>query len=215
MVTWFNCDEPPWDTTTLREFDFRETFVLVDCSDQPTNLEIRVVRNEEPIKRSVKMRKQSGMAHLNNVNIMLLELGPVSLQYTDRHLPKTRELLKRYRINRNDGNEFECTCINSPADELCGIVNTSVGDICNDIKMFHHGLRLETIRPVSRMAYWCPRRDLNLLRMPWLFGCYGHKRLHNFFRRGILLRLFSVCHTMYVVFPFLWGGWFLFHKTRE
>ena len=153
----------------------------------------------------------------------------MSLQYTDRHLPKTRELLKRYRINRNDGNEFECPynvcsaefsftslvgansipnqvaalngCINSPADELCGIVNTSVGDICNDIKMFHHGLRLETIRPVSRMAYWCPRRDLNLLRMPWLFGRYGHKRLHIFFRRRILLRLFSVCHTRYVVFP--------------
>ena len=33
MVTWFKCDEHPWDTTTLREFDFRETFVLVDCSD--------------------------------------------------------------------------------------------------------------------------------------------------------------------------------------
>ena len=33
MVTWFNCDQHPWDTTTQREFDFRETFVLVDCSD--------------------------------------------------------------------------------------------------------------------------------------------------------------------------------------
>jgi hypothetical protein len=103
------------------------------------------------------------MAHLNNANIMFLELDPVSLQYADRHFPKTRELLKRYRINRNDENEFECPynvcsaeflssslvgansipnqaaalsgCISSPADELCGIVNTSVGDICNDIKM--------------------------------------------------------------------------------
>lgn len=56
MATWFKCDEHPWDTTTLREFDFRETFVLVDCSDQPTHLEIRVVRNEEPIAFRQKVK---------------------------------------------------------------------------------------------------------------------------------------------------------------
>lgn len=203
---WFSCNYHPWSTSTFHD---KDTFILVDCPNRRIHLEINVVRNEVLLRRSTQKRNDGGSAHLDKINIIFLELDSVSLEYANRHFPKTRELLKKYRIKQVDENDFECLsgmcsaefpytslvgansipnqvaalsgCISTTTQELCGIVDPLPGDICNDVDMPHYGLRLERIRLFAKMAYWCPIRDTNTTRTPWLFGVSDSKGYLNFF----------------------------------
>lgn len=200
--SWEDCHQHPWNNAKQ---DFLETYILVDCPDQPLHLEIKVIPNQKLIDRS--RRRRNTVRKLKNIDIMFLELDSVSVEYADRHFPKTRELLKKYRIKRNDKNEYECIngvcsaefpytslvgansipnqvaalsgCVSSTDQQLCGLVNASTGDICRDANMMHYGLRLERIR--QKFAYWCPKRDLNETKTPWLFGVSDSKGYINFF----------------------------------
>ena len=95
------------------DIDYRETFILIECSDRPIHLEIRIVRNPQLVQRSETNQIESGTTPAtsrsstssggtssNSVNIIFLELDSISSHYADRHLPKTRELLKNYRITK-------------------------------------------------------------------------------------------------------------------
>ena len=207
LFSWIQCAQHPWDATE-RDSD-RETYILVDCPGKPLHLEIRVVRNDNLVRRSIRKKRESASTHLGDVNIMFLELDSVSVEYADRHFPKTRELLKRYQIKKKNNDEYECIhgicsaefrytslvgansipnqvaalsgCISSSTKELCGLVNATPGDICNDADVMHHGLQLERLRNVSKMAYWCPERDVEITKTPWLFGISDSKGYINFF----------------------------------
>jgi hypothetical protein len=207
LVSWIQCDRHPWNT--VEHNNDKEHYILVDCPGQPIHLEIKVAHNKDLVRRSYNKRKESASTHLNNINIMFLELDSVSLEYADRHFPKTRELLKKYRIKPNDKMEYECIdgicsaefpytslvgansipnqvaalsgCITSSTQEHCGFVNPKLGIICNDTDMMHYGFRLERIRRDSKMAFWCPNRDLEITKTPWLFGVSDSKGYINFF----------------------------------
>jgi len=207
-LTRIPCDIHPWETG-LR--DPKVNFILVDCPGRPLHLEIDVIPYKRLLERSLKKKKQSSSSHLENVNIIFLELDSVSQEYADRHFPKTRELLEKYRIKRNDESRFECTdgicsaefpytalvgansvpnqvaalsgCITSTIQEDCGLNLTSAlpGEICNDANAIHYGFRLERVRRSSKMAYWCPDRDLEVTKTPWIFGVSDSKGFINFF----------------------------------
>lgn len=215
LVSWIKCDRHPWNTA--KDNNNKEHYILVDCPGQPIHLEIKVAHDKDLVRRSIIKREKSALTHLNKINIMFLELDSVSLEYADRHFPKTRELLKRYRIKPNDKMEYECIdgiCsaefphtllvgANSIPNQVaalggcitCGFVNPEIGVICNDTDMMHYGFRLERIRRSASMAYWCPNRDLEITKTPWLFGVSDSKGYINFFWRRILLQRFSVYNT--------------------
>jgi len=214
LVSWIKCDRHHWNNA--KDNNKKEHYILVDCPGQPIHLEIKVAHDKDLVRRSIIKREKSALTHLNKINIMFLELDSVSLEYADRHFPKTRELLKRYRIKPNDKMEYECIdgicsaefphtslvgansipnqvaalggCITSTFQELCGFVNPEIGLICNDTDMMHYGFRLERIRRSASMAYWCPNRDLEITKTPWLFGvsdlkgyinCFGEEFCYN------------------------------------
>ena len=207
LDSWIKCDRHPWNTA--KDNNSKEHYILVDCPGQPIHLEIKVDDDKNLVRRSIMKRKESALTRLNKINIMFLELDSVSLEYADRHFPKTRELLKKYRIKPNDKMEYECIdgicsaefpytslvgansipnqvaalagCITSTTQELCGFVDPEIGVICNDTDTMHYGFRLERIRRSASMAYWCPNRDENITKTPWLFGVSDSKGYINFF----------------------------------
>ena len=208
-IPWIPCDIHPWDTGEYQ--DQNDNFILVDCPGRPIHLEINIIPHHRLKKRSVTKRKESASTNLENINIIFLEIDSVSLAYAERHFPKTRELLKKYRIKRNDKNEYECIegicsaefpytslvgansvpnqvaalsgCISSTTQDLCGfdLDYASEGYICDDPNSIHNGFQLHRIRKVSKLAYWCPNQDLNATKTPWLFGVSDSKGYINFF----------------------------------
>ena len=102
---WAPCDVHPWER---RRFDDRETFILVDCPGQPLHLEIKIGENQQLLKRSSSKRAISKMYDVEKINIVFLEIDSASQQYADRHFPKTRELLKEYRIKQSGETEYDC-----------------------------------------------------------------------------------------------------------
>lgn len=205
---WIPCDYHPWDGGGQ---DKKETYILFACPGQPLHLEINVIPNERTLKRSFNKRVESSSDHLSNTNIIFLELDSVSQEYADRHFPKTRELLEKYRIKRNGENKFECTdgfcsaefpytalvgansvpnqvaalsgCITATTQEFCGLNTTTAqpGDICNDPNVMHYGFRLDRLRRSVDTAYWCPKRDQEVTKTPWIFGVSHSKGYINFF----------------------------------
>ncbi len=205
---WIPCDFHPWDRKGQNE---RETYIIFACPGEPLHLETNVIPYKRLLKRSLVKRIQSSSDHLNNTNIIFLELDSVSQEYADRHFPKTRELLEKYRIKRNGENKFECTdgfcsaefpytalvgansvpnqvaalsgCITSTTQELCGLNVTTVipGAICNDSNAMHYGFRLDRLRRIGDTAYWCPNRDQEITKTPWIFGVSDSKGYINFF----------------------------------
>ncbi|KAG7362823.1 DUF229 domain containing protein [Nitzschia inconspicua] len=205
--TWFDCQSKhPWD----RKEDFREYFILVDCPERPMHLEVRMLRNDVLLERSRKKREALGYTNGTLVNIMFLEIDSVSQEYADRHFPKTRELLKEYRIRLNaKTGQHNCKkglcsaefsyvslvgansipnqvaalsgCLSSSTQKMCGLNKSSIGEICNDPAQLHHGLRLERVRVVGEQAYWCPLRDTQNMRTPWIFSVLDHRGYINFF----------------------------------
>jgi hypothetical protein len=55
------------------------------------------------------------------------------------------------------------------------------GDLCNDPTEPHYGLQLERIRLGAEAAYWCPKRDIEKLKTPWIFGVSDSRGYINFF----------------------------------
>ncbi|CAB9510836.1 Protein of unknown function (DUF229) [Seminavis robusta] len=120
---WKRCSEHPWsarssgsrfrDKSLQRNWSLEETFAIVDCHNTTTSVQVQVHRNPSIVERPAVQRSQkSGMAR-RRPSIMFIEVDSVSSAYADRHLPKTRELLERFRIRKTiDGTtgraSFDC-----------------------------------------------------------------------------------------------------------
>ncbi len=205
---WALCNVHPWE---MERSDVRENFILVDCPGQPLHLEINIVANEMKLKRSSRNRAISKMTNAEKINIIFLEIDSASQQYADRHFPKTRELLKKYRIKKTGETEYDCMdgicsaefphsslvgansipnqvaalsgCISSTADDLCGFLSVvdNQGKICNDAGSVHYGYRFQTAQVAMNLSYWCLDRDISVTKTPWLFGVSDSKGYINFF----------------------------------
>ena len=207
LVPWFQCDEHPWSNTFHRTY--KENHILVDCPGEPLHLEVDVGIDQSLTQRASRKRKRSALANVDKVNIMFLEIDSVSQEYADRHFPKTRELLEKYRIKRIGENEYECAhdicsvkfpytqlvgansipnqvaalsgCVSTSLEDVCGRENPNFGEICDDADMLHYGLRFERKRLTAGMSYWCQYRDLETTKTPWLFGVSDSIGYINFF----------------------------------
>jgi hypothetical protein len=207
---WFICENThPWELggdTYVKEY-----FLLAHCPNKQIHLEIRMLPNDTLMKRSKSKRELSGLSNTTNVNVLFLELDSVSREYADRHFPKTRELLKRYRLQQRQ-NHYECResmcsadfsfvslagansipnqvaalsgCISTSTDKknMCGVsTNGTLGEVCKDAHAVTYGFRLERIRLGAKEAYWCPQRNEETVKTPWIFGVTDSKGYVNYF----------------------------------
>ena len=200
--SWTSCDKHPWGDTDKPLLLPQEYFILVDCPKKPMHFELRIVRNNRLIKRTSKQIAENPYSSRDLPNILFLEMDSVSLAHADRHFPKTRELLKRFRIKRS-GDDYKCSfgicsadfsshvslvgassipnqvaalsgCVTSSKEDLCGWGLPKLLSICHDPTKPHYGLRLERISAFTGQAYWCPtRQDESKAKSPWLFK-FGH-----------------------------------------
>jgi hypothetical protein len=101
---WFPCSKHPW--ATVGPDDYKEVFMLVDCPGKATHLEIRVTENFAT-KTHMDKALPRGLVRMQP-NVMFLEIDSVSGSYADRHLPKTREFLQKYRVRSSGDGEYQC-----------------------------------------------------------------------------------------------------------
>ena len=113
---WYNCSVHPWPDEEMANHELSissEMFVMVDCEDAQ-RIEIEVKPDPQILNRSyVTKAQESGLA-LARPNILWIEVDSVSRAYADRHFPKTRELLSKYRLRpqeASDGEAFSTTPI--------------------------------------------------------------------------------------------------------
>lgn len=196
---WFECNDHPW-TTHSSPTEFKEFFMLVDCPDQPTHLELRVVKNNILAKRvETKLPKTSKPLP----NIVFLELDSVSGAFADRHFPKTREFLQRFRVHYTNNGTYECSdgicsadfteritlagansipnqvaalsgCLSSGFDHSCGHETPEPNLYCRDPAEPHYGLQMHRVRMGAKQIYWCPPQPGRFQRLtPWMFGVTG------------------------------------------
>lgn len=97
---WYNCSVHPWSDEEMADNELSillEMFVMIDCPDAQ-RVEIQVKPDPQILNRSyVTKAQESGLA-LARPNILWIEVDSVSRAYADRHFPKTRELLNKYRL---------------------------------------------------------------------------------------------------------------------
>ena len=192
LTKWRPCDSHPWETVGIGSIfgksgpnSSKEYFMIVDCPGRPLHLELRINRNPYLLKKTDQRILESPYASKDLPNIIFLEIDSVSLAYAERHFPKTREFLKKFRIQRTEDGSYDCPfgmcsadfssrvslvgansvpnqvaalsgCVSSSYDELCGYDETAeLGIICNDTAVLHYGLRLQRLRPAAKQAYWC------------------------------------------------------------
>jgi Protein of unknown function (DUF229) len=109
IARWFPCSKHPWANVGS---DFgKEVFLLVECPGEDTHLEIRVKENPKLASRLDRNRPK-GLLTIQP-NVMFLEIDSVSGSFADRHFPKTREFLQRYRVRPSSDGTYHCN------DGLC------------------------------------------------------------------------------------------------
>ncbi len=206
---WFPCDVHPWNAQSVTFF--KEFFMLVDCPQQPTHLELKVFENHVLTKRSKgRLSKNSSKKF---PNIIFLEIDSVSGAFADRHFPKTREFLKQFRVHRVHNGTHRCVdgvcsadfteritlagansipnqvaalsgCISSDFEHSCGIKeeDIDVNLYCQDPSEPHYGLQIHRFRESAKQIYWCPPQPGKEKRTtPWLFGITDSLGYINYF----------------------------------
>lgn len=96
---WSNCSSYPNMTVS-------ETFSIVKCGNQ-TSFDIQVKPDPSVMNRREVQDARTTGVNLNRPNILFIEVDSVSFAYADRHFPRTRELLRRHRMQQS-GSGFEC-----------------------------------------------------------------------------------------------------------
>ena len=103
---WHNCSEPPRSPMGRNgrhiSLPPNESFGMVDCGAPNQALEIQVKRDQAIVDRSKSKIEGQGETNQPKPNVVFLEIDSVSRAYADRHFPRTRELLQRYRLRGND-----------------------------------------------------------------------------------------------------------------
>jgi hypothetical protein len=91
---------------------------MIDCSGNDRSFEIQAHRNPSVLDRSELVKGSTDSPSLRP-NILIVELDSVSTAYSDRHFPRTRELLNSLRIQTNstDPSGFSC----SKNETLCAV----------------------------------------------------------------------------------------------
>ena len=96
---WFPCNKHPWAQAGLHS---NEPFAMIDCPNRTLDYETRVIAEEKVQKRFALSR--SKQEHKPSIpSILFVEVDSASIAYSDRHFPKTRELLYRHRLRQENG----------------------------------------------------------------------------------------------------------------
>jgi len=105
LARWYACNEHPWSTVSPTYE--KEHFMLVDCPGEATHLELRIPRDTVFELHANKFVEATDSGVIRP-NVIFLEIDSVSGSYADRHFPKTREFLKRYRVHPTENGTYQC-----------------------------------------------------------------------------------------------------------
>jgi Protein of unknown function (DUF229) len=115
---WHNCS---WSGEYLSQgLPYEETFTIVDCGqDRGSKVDIKVKRNPSILNRhAVKLAQENSLAQ-RRPSILFIEVDSVSQAYADRHLPKTREMLQRFRIQETTNSTTGATLYDCASSRWC------------------------------------------------------------------------------------------------
>lgn len=188
--TWYTCSSRPNKT------DFETAFTIVECGNHSL-YDIDVKADPAILSRSEIQDAKASGANLARPNILFIEVDSVSLSYADRHFPKTRELLNRYRARQTKAG-IDCLdqfcsvefplfsvtgansipnqvsafsgCIVTTGTERCGsVAQEQNGTVCADESNLAHGLYLANT--YLDFQTWCrvSKNDDVTSTSPWLF----------------------------------------------
>lgn len=112
---WHRCGEHPWGAAEAQSASTpEEYFALVKCRGQKMSVDTRVVPSQDFLARIQQRQLSSSIATpARQPNILFIEVDSVSIAYANRHLPRTRSFLKRYRLKRDSNGQVDCV------DNLC------------------------------------------------------------------------------------------------
>lgn len=170
----FPCDRHPWKAPGSKKDEY---FFLLGCEGFPLHLEMSVPRRSPRLSELRNIQTTYTSKREDNTalpNILYIEVDSVSVEFADRHLPRTRELLKKYRtiggINGSNeqchngicGVEFSKFAINGPSSipnqvaslsgcftallyPPCFTGNPKEGDVCGDPSRPEYGMQVRKI----------------------------------------------------------------------
>jgi len=196
---WFQCNHHPWNDNQGEPNEF---FLFVTCDESPLHLDIRVKKNEQ---RALELRQVRSRSNRESKppNILIIEIDSVSVEYADRHLPQTRQLLKKYRATGTtdvngcheglcgvDFSKFAVVGPNSIANQVAGLSGClttllhyscftkkeNIGDVCGDPNLLEYGMRLRNIGPDLHTVY-CTANSST----PWLYDVAKDEGYITFF----------------------------------
>jgi hypothetical protein len=203
--SWFPCHKHPWDRSRVNSNEYS---LLVDCPNRTTHFELMITPHAPLLNKT--NQRLSKNPNTTFTNILFLEIDSVSLEYADRHFPKTRELLKKFQIHRTNTG-YKCLsgfcsadfsshvslagansipnqvaalagCVTTKDDQLCGQEEAEIGAICKDPSELHYGLKLRRIRHAMAQLFWCPTRvGATGERTPWVFATSEELGYVNYF----------------------------------
>ena len=104
IARWYPCSKHPWASSSPT--GYQEMFMLVDCPGKGTHLEIRLKKNHMLMARMNNERPRGTVKM--QPNVIFLEVDSVSGSYADRHFPKTREFLQKYRVRPSGHGQYQC-----------------------------------------------------------------------------------------------------------
>jgi hypothetical protein len=116
--SWYPCTEHPWAQNLSAKLS--DSFSMIDCGGTDRSFEIQVNWNPSVLDRS-ELLKGSLLTDSTSSrpNILIIELDSVSTAYSDRHFPRTRELLNSLRIRKNSANPRGFSC--GKNETLCAV----------------------------------------------------------------------------------------------
>lgn len=177
--SWHSCNgHYPWKD---RSSSFSHEFAtLVDCPGHDLHFDLRLVKDEKIVKRlnETKTDIMETTITERRPNILFIEIDSVSIAHANRHFHRTRELLRRHRIQKNPDQTFSCAsgicaadftrfsltgpnsitnqvsawsgCITTPVTEMC---ETDSSGICDDSAKTEFGLR--HYKTFGLASVWC------------------------------------------------------------
>ena len=184
---WHSCNgHYPWKD---RSSSFSHEFVaLIDCPGHDLHFDLRLVKDEKIAKRlnETKIDTKPTPTTERRPNILFIEIDSVSIAHADRHFHRTRELLRRHRIQKISDQTFSCAsglcaadftrfsltgpnsitnqvsawsgCITTPVTEMCEKDISS--EMCNDSTKIEFGLRHH--KTFGLASAWChPEADVS------------------------------------------------------
>ena len=144
--SWHSCSSHPWNQNGNHTAFPEESFALVNCPNRTMEMDIRVIRDEKIAARararlagqrserrsqlssgttsrgesaaSPAAPSQRDHRKVGPLNILFVEIDSVSIPYANRHMPKTRALLKSHEIqqsNRAGDKQRHCK------SNMCGV----------------------------------------------------------------------------------------------